>query len=341
MSKSSSSSRAQWQGSTRWKQDWSGSWKGWDDSWATTSPISEQISDEHVTTTLHAMLDRCSIAQKFPKGAHKKRSLRNPRQEQRATVALTQARERQEEARRLYQQKWDEASGAETMFNDTTKDLEKAETLERRAKTVTMRTESLMTTEADVFKTLLDRPEEAKKQVNEPSAQLKQQNTTIRSTHWKSRSAEQDKEEETSTRALSFALFKLRGVLVFSRHVRWIRSEEWCFEVRPKGVGRKQPRPSDEMCSVSSDSRSAPDATSDRCHGTFATRVASSQSTRRLCETSRWWPGGRKRQGSSLFRLVLKRRWCCWRQSCWTYARARPQSNGRSAPGRNCRRRPT
>ena len=171
------------------------------------------------------------------------------------------------------------------------KDLEKAEALERRAKTKTMRTESLMTTEADVFKTLLDRQEEAKKHVNEPSAQLSQQNTTVRSTHWKWRSAEQDKEEETSTRSLSFALFKFRGVIFSPDMSNEFGSEEWCFEVRRKGVGSKQPRPSDEMCSVSSDSSSATDATSDRCHGTFATRVASSQSTRRLCETSRWGRG--------------------------------------------------
>ena len=85
MSKSSASSRVQWKGSTRWKQDWTSSWKGWNDSWATTSPISEHISDEHVMTTLHAMLDHCSISQKFPKGAHKKRSLSNPSQEQRST----------------------------------------------------------------------------------------------------------------------------------------------------------------------------------------------------------------------------------------------------------------
>ena len=57
MSKSSSSSHAKWQGSTRWKQGRSGSWKGRDDSPATTSPVSEQVPDEHVTTALHTMQD--------------------------------------------------------------------------------------------------------------------------------------------------------------------------------------------------------------------------------------------------------------------------------------------
>ena len=48
-------------------------------------------------------------------------------------------------------------------------------------------------------------------------------------------------------------------------------SEEWWFEVRPKGTGRKQPRPTDEISSVSSDSSSSPGATSARWCETFAT----------------------------------------------------------------------
>ena len=45
-----------------------------------------------------------------------------------AREALTQARERQEEARRLYEQNCEGATEAETMFNDAIKDtLEQAE----------------------------------------------------------------------------------------------------------------------------------------------------------------------------------------------------------------------
>ena len=51
-------------------------------------------------------------------------------------------------------------------------------------------------------------------------------------------------------------------------------SEESWFEVCPKGVGRSQPRPIDELCSMSSDSSSASDATSARWYETFTTRVA-------------------------------------------------------------------
>ena len=49
-----------------------------------------------------------------------------------------------------------------TMFNETVEDtLVEAETLERHVKTVTMRVESMATTDADFFKTLVSRQEEA------------------------------------------------------------------------------------------------------------------------------------------------------------------------------------
>ena len=68
-------------------------------------------------------------------------------------------------------------------------------------------------------------------------------------------------------------------------------TEEWWFEVRPKGVGGKQPSPIGEICSVSSDWSSSPDVASARWYETFATNVASSQSTRRSRQESRC-PGG-------------------------------------------------
>ena len=67
----------------------------------------------------------------------------------------TQARERQEEATRLYEQKCQDAAEAETIYNEAIKDtLEKTEALEKHFKTVTVRAESLATTEAEFFKTL-------------------------------------------------------------------------------------------------------------------------------------------------------------------------------------------
>ena len=46
------------------------------------------------------------------------------------------------------------------------------EALEKRVKTVTMRVESLATTEADFFKTFLERQKETQRNLNDLSAQL-------------------------------------------------------------------------------------------------------------------------------------------------------------------------
>ena len=75
-----------------------------------------------------------------------------------AMEAVTHERERQEETRRLYEQKCHETAEAETFFSGAIKDtLENTESLEKHVKTVTMRAESLATAGADFFKTLLDR----------------------------------------------------------------------------------------------------------------------------------------------------------------------------------------
>ena len=60
--------------------------------------------------------------------------------------------------------------------------LQKTEALEKHVKIVTMRAEAWATTEADFFKTLTERHEEAQKHLNELAAQLSQQNTATRST---------------------------------------------------------------------------------------------------------------------------------------------------------------
>ena len=84
---------------------------------------------------------------------------------QEATDAATQAREWQEEAKRLYGQKCQKATEAEAENNEAIKGtLEKTEALEKRVKTVTMGAESLATTEADFFQTLLERRDAAESQ---------------------------------------------------------------------------------------------------------------------------------------------------------------------------------
>ena len=93
--------------------------------------------------------------------------------------------------------------------------LQKTEALEKYVKTVTMRAETLATTEAD-FKTLLDRQEEAQNHLNELSAQLSQQNTTTRSTQCKPHSAERRNKHTREAQSLFFFvhLVRVRRVVV-------------------------------------------------------------------------------------------------------------------------------
>ena len=57
--------------------------------------------------------------------------------------------------------------------------LRKSEALEKHVKTVTVRAESLASTEADFSKTLLDRQQETQKHLNELSAQLCQTRSAL------------------------------------------------------------------------------------------------------------------------------------------------------------------
>ena len=87
-------------------------------------------------------------------------------------------------------------------------------------------------------------------------------------------------------------------------------SEEWRFEVRLMGVGRKQPRPIDDLCSVSSDSSDTSDATSARWYETLrhtwslvtvdpsacVVRPRNNAPSIGECEAFRWRPEDRKRK---------------------------------------------
>ena len=69
-----------------------------------------------------------------------------------AMEAITEARDWQEEAKRLYDQQIAEAAEAEEIYNDSVKRTpEKTEALEKHVKTMTMRADSLAATEADFF----------------------------------------------------------------------------------------------------------------------------------------------------------------------------------------------
>ena len=155
MSNSGSSSHAQWQGTTRWKQGWNDAWKGWDDSAIAAPCTSEPIPDKRVTNALHMMQDHLQQTMVISQ----RRSPSKPHQRQKSNAAheameaATQARERQEEARLAYVQKCPDATEAETIFSEAIKNsLAKTEALEKHVKTVTMRAEPLAATEADFFK---------------------------------------------------------------------------------------------------------------------------------------------------------------------------------------------
>ena len=81
-----------------------------------------------------------------------------------AVEAATLARERQDEAMRQNEQRCQEVAAAETLYNEAIKrTLENTAALEMRVKTVTMWAESLTTTDADFFQTLLERQEETQR----------------------------------------------------------------------------------------------------------------------------------------------------------------------------------
>ena len=98
-----------------------------------------------------------------------------------------------------------QAAEGETIFNGTIKDTRaKTEALEKHVKAVTMRAGALATTDADFFKTLIERQEEAQKHLNELESQLIQQNTATRSTQSKPPSAERRNKHTRGAQSLLF-----------------------------------------------------------------------------------------------------------------------------------------
>ena len=72
-----------------------------------------------------------------------------------AMEAVIEARGWQVEAKRVYDQKFAEAAEAEDTYHASIRrTLERTEALEKHVKTVTMRADTLVTTEADFFQTL-------------------------------------------------------------------------------------------------------------------------------------------------------------------------------------------
>ena len=89
------------------------------------------------------------------------------------------ARELQEQADLAYAQKFAEASEAEEAYhNAIRRTLDKTAAIEKHVKTVTMRADSLVTTEADFFQTLIEQQEASVRELNTPCGQLCQPRPT-------------------------------------------------------------------------------------------------------------------------------------------------------------------
>ena len=89
--------------------------------------------------------------------------------------------EQKAEAKRAYDQTFAEAAEAEETYHDEIRrTLEKTEALEKHVKTVTMRADSWVTAEADIFQTLIERQEESILELNTLYGQLCQPRSTQR-----------------------------------------------------------------------------------------------------------------------------------------------------------------
>ena len=83
----------------------------------------------------------------------------------RATLRRTSSR--REIGRSAHDQKFADAADAEETYHDAIRrTLEKTEALEKHVKTVTMRANSLATTDADFFQTLIERQEVAMRELD-------------------------------------------------------------------------------------------------------------------------------------------------------------------------------
>ena len=174
----------------------SGSSSFWWDGWHCTyhgSPESstseprphELASDEQVMNAINSLHDclqqTLALTQKRSHKTQSERtaSLSKGNAAYAAMEAVNQARDWQEEAKRLYDQKIAEAADTEEIYQDASKrTLEKTEALEKHVKTVTMRADSLAATEGDFFQALLERQEEAMQEFKVLDGQLCQSRPT-------------------------------------------------------------------------------------------------------------------------------------------------------------------
>ena len=164
--------------SSDWWDGWE--WRGeWIDSSSSDPTPTVQATDEQGINAVHTLRDRLqqmlAMTQRrsHKTGTERATSISKGNAAYAAMEAVIMAREWQVEAKRVYHQKFAEAAEAEETYHDAIKrTVEKTEVLEKHVKTVTMRADSLVTTEADFFQTLIERQEETIRELNTLCGQL-------------------------------------------------------------------------------------------------------------------------------------------------------------------------
>ena len=292
LSKGSSSSHARWQGAARWKQGWNDAWKGWNDSAAAAPPITQSILGERVTM-LHT---RCKF--KYNRRWWSPRGVRTRCTEQVASRTDRKCRLRSHGSSHSGTRtpRRSEAFStsnknkilqmSKTVHSEAVKStLEKTDALEKLVKPVTMRAESLATTEADLFQTLLHRQEETQGNLHELSAQLLQTRSTLQASR---------RANKTSTCSRSSA-HEAEGSVRYSMSEG---TEAW-LDVRPKGAGKRRLRPDGRARSMSSFLKVRTRGGASATTGQMVRRIRDTRSCVRVdlseVETFGWRPDAGKR----------------------------------------------
>ena len=153
-----------------------GTCQGWRGSSPPAPDAHEPVSDERITNALQRVQDHLQEAMAISQ----KRSQRTcteqaaSRTKGNAAHVAVEAVTGPENTRAKMSRS---IGGWEAVNCAIMRTLEKTEALEKHVMTVTMRAESLATTEADFFQTLLDRQEETQRNLNKLCAQMCQNRT--------------------------------------------------------------------------------------------------------------------------------------------------------------------
>ena len=157
-----------------------------DSSSPETAPTAQALDDQ-VMNTVHKLQNRlqkmlaATQRRSHKTGTERATSTTKGNAAYAAIEAVIEARGWQVEAKRVYDHKFAGAAEAEDTYHASIRrTLERTEALEKHVKTVTMRADTLVTTEADFFQTLIDSQEESIRELNTLYGQLCQP----RSTQW-------------------------------------------------------------------------------------------------------------------------------------------------------------